>query len=113
MAGGALVLILGCAIARSGLAAADSPALILGLVAIGAGIALPYASAPRVGLAALPSAHAGQGSGVINACSFLGGTIGVTSGGIIYGLDGFAGVLLLLMVPAALAAVLALKLRVP
>jgi MFS family permease len=113
MAGGALVLILGCAIARSGLAAAGSPALILGLVAIGAGIALPYASAPRVGLAALPSSHAGQGSGVINACSFLGGTIGVTSGGITYGLDGFAGVLLLLMVPAALAAVLALRLRIP
>ena len=66
---------------------------MLGLFAAGAGIALPYASSPRIGLAALPPTQAGKGSGVLDACSFLGGTVGVTCGGIVFGAAGFAGVL--------------------
>jgi hypothetical protein len=44
--------------------------MMLGLFATGAGIALPYASAPRVGLATLPQTQAGKGSGILNSCSF-------------------------------------------
>src|SRR5262249_3767979 len=54
--------------------------LVLGLFGIGAGLALPYATAPRLALAALPPARAGAGSGIINACTFLGGSIGVAAG---------------------------------
>src|ERR1700737_4355546 len=95
MVSGSLLLALGCALAWASLAGAGFTLLMLGLFASGAGIALPYASAPRIGLAALPQTQAGKGSGVLNACSFLGGTVGVTCGGAIFGLAGFAGVLLL------------------
>src|SRR3954453_21385046 len=84
---------------------------MLSLFACGAGIALPYASAPRIGLAALPSTQAGKGSGVLNACSFLGGTVGVTCGGIVFGAASFAGVLVLLALSALVSAALALQLR--
>jgi hypothetical protein len=87
--------------------------LIVGLLAAGAGIALPYASVPRIGLAALPLTQAGKGSGVLNACSFLGGTIGVTCGGIVFGEAGFAGVLVLLAMTALLSGALSLQLRSP
>ena len=74
-------------------------------------LALPYASAPRIGLATLPQTQAGKGSGVLNACSFLGGTVGVTCGGAIFGRAGFAGVLLLVALSALVSAALALRLR--
>jgi hypothetical protein len=74
--------------------------------------ALPYASAPRIGLAALPRTGTGQGSGVLNSCSFLGGTIGVTCGGIVFALVGFSGVLALVVISALLGAGLSLRLRV-
>jgi len=111
MVGGSLLLALGCAIAWASLAGAGFTVLMLGLFAAGAGIALPFASAPRIGLAALPQTQAGQGSGVLNACSFLGGTVGVTCGGIIFGLAGFANVLLLVAFSALVGAALALRLR--
>jgi MFS family permease len=111
MAGGSLVLALGCAIAWLSLAGAGMAALMLGLFAAGAGIALPYAAAPRLGLAALPRTEAGQGAGVINACSFLGGTIGVTCGGIVAGFAGFAGVLLLLALAALACTALSLDIE--
>ena len=38
----------------------------LGPFAIGAGLALPYASAPRIALATLPNTQAGKGSGMLN-----------------------------------------------
>ncbi|HEY4747182.1 MAG TPA: MFS transporter, partial [Steroidobacteraceae bacterium] len=95
MVGGSLLLALGCAIAWASLAGAGFTILMLGLFAAGAGIALPYASAPRIGLAALPQTQAGKGSGVLNSCSFLGGTVGVTVGGIVFDLAGFDGVLVL------------------
>ena len=47
--------------------------LVAGLFAIGAGLALPYATAPRLALSTLPPSRAGAGSGVINACTFLWG----------------------------------------
>ena len=111
MAGGSLLLALGCALAWTSLTGAGFPVLILGLFAAGAGIALPFASSPRIGLAALPQTQAGQGSGMLNACSFLGGTVGVTCGGIIFGHAGFAGVVLLVACSALVGAALSLRLR--
>jgi MFS family permease len=111
MVGGSLLLALGCAIAWASLAGAGFTVLMLGLFAAGAGIALPFASSPQIGLAALPQTQAGQGSGMLNACSFLGGTVGVTCGGIIFGLAGFASVLLLVALSALVGAALSLRLR--
>ena len=85
--------------------------LMFGLLAAGAGFALPYASAPRIGLAALPPTQASKGSGVLNACSFLGGTVGVTCGGIVFSKASFAGVLGLLGLAALISAALALRLH--
>src|SRR4051794_39382900 len=113
MGGGSLLLGVGCAIVWASLAGGSITALMLGLLAAGAGIALPYASAPRIGLAALPPTQAGKGSGVLNACSFLGGTIGVTCGGIVFAEASFAGVLVLLAFSALVSAALALQLRTP
>jgi hypothetical protein len=111
MVGGSLLLALGCAIAWASLAGAGFAVLMLGLFAAGAGIALPYASAPRIGLAALSETQTGKGSGVLNSCSFLGGTVGVTVGGIVFGVTGFGGVLVLVGLSALISAGLALRLQ--
>jgi MFS family permease len=109
---GSLLLALGCAIAWASLRMeARFEMLMLGFFVAGAGIALPYASAPRVGLATLPPTQAGKGSGMLNSCSFLGGTVGVTCGGIVFKLAGFSGVLGLLGVSALIGAGLCLRLR--
>jgi MFS family permease len=111
MAGGSLLLVLGCAIAWFALAAAGFALLMAGLFAMGAGIALPYSSAPRIGLAALPQTLAGKGSGILNSSTFLGGTVGVTAGGVLFGIFGFTGVLALVAISALAGAGLALRLR--
>ena len=113
MAGGSLLLGLGCAVAWASLAGASFAVLLPGLSVVGAGIALPYASAPRIGLASLSPTSAGKGSGVLNACSFLGGALGVTAGGIAFGLAGFQGVLLVLGLSALLSAGLCLQIADP
>ena len=111
MAGGALLLALACAIVWMALSPGDPVVRSLGLIAVGAGIALPYATSPRIGLAALSGAQVGRGSGVLNSASFLGGTVGVTCGGIVSGLAGFAGVLALVAAAALLVVMLSLQLR--
>jgi MFS transporter, DHA2 family, multidrug resistance protein len=109
---GSLLLALGCAIIWiSGRSEARLVILMLGLFVAGAGIALPYASAPRVALAALSPTQAGKGSGMLNSCSFLGGTVGVTCGGIVFRLAGFSGVLVLLGLSALCGAVLCKRFR--
>jgi MFS family permease len=91
-------------VASAGLAAcAAARALIplgVGLFAMGAGLALPYATAPRMALAALPAEQAGQGSGIINACTFLGGSVGVACGAIVFGFGGLPAVLGMIAVAA-------------
>ena len=110
---GSLLLALGCVIIwLSFQIEARFVLLMPGLFAAGAGIALTYASAPRLGLAALPQHQAGKGSGILNSCSFLGGTVGVTFGGIVFTLTGFSGVLVLLGFSALVSAALCLRLRV-
>jgi MFS family permease len=111
MAGGSLLLVLGCGIAWFALAGAGFAMLMAGLFAMGAGIALPYSSAPRIGLAALPQTLAGKGSGILNSSTFLGGTVGVTAGGVLFGIFGFTGVLALVAISALAGAGLALRLR--
>jgi MFS family permease len=111
MVGGSLLLALGCAIAWASLAGAGFAVLMLGLFAAGAGIALPYASAPRIGLAVLSETQTGKGSGVLNSCSFLGGTVGVTCGGLVFGHAGFVGVLALVGLAALAGAALSWRLR--
>ncbi len=107
-----LLLILGCVIVWASLRIdARLPVLALGLLVAGGGIALIYASAPRLGLATLPPLQAGKGSGMLNSCSFLGGTVGVTFGGILFALTGFSGVLVLLGLSALASAVLCLRLH--
>ncbi|MET0677860.1 MAG: MFS transporter [Bradyrhizobium sp.] len=112
LAGGSLVLAIGCAILWSALhLEAGFAGLLPGLFVAGAGIAPVYASAPRLGLATLPQAQAGKGSGMLNSCSFLGGTVGVAFGGIASVLGGFPAVLALLAVSALAGAVLCLQLK--
>jgi hypothetical protein len=79
----------------------------------GAQAAMPAgcANTPRIGLAALPQTKAGKGSGVLNSCSFLGGTVRVTGGGIVFGLAGFGGVLVLVGLSALVGAGVSLRLR--
>jgi MFS family permease len=65
----------------------------IGFVVMGAGLALPYAAAPRLALSALSQEQAGQGSGIINACTFLAGSVGVAGGAIAWHFAGLPGVL--------------------
>lgn len=112
LTGGSLLLAVGCAIVwLSFQTNAKFAALMPGLFVAGAGIAVIYASAPRLGLATLPQLQAGKGSGMLNSCSFLGGTVGVTFGGIVFALAGFSGVLVLLGISALASAALCLRLR--
>jgi hypothetical protein len=60
---------------------------------MGAGLAVPYALAPRLALSALAPAQVGQGSGIVNACTFLGGSAGVAGGASALALGGFPAVL--------------------
>src|SRR4051794_11634915 len=83
--------------------------LLGGLFVIGAGLALPYATAPRLALSALPSGQSGQSSGIVNACTFLGGSMGVTGGAIAYALGGLPLVMALLAGAALVGVVVSLR----
>ncbi|WP_065750899.1 MFS transporter [Bradyrhizobium paxllaeri] len=112
LTGGSLLLALGCAIIYLSFQVEARFAILMpGLFVAGVGIALIYASAPRLGLATLPQLQAGKGSGMLNSCSFLGGTVGVTFGGIVFALSGLPGVLVLLGISALTSAVLCLRLK--
>jgi MFS family permease len=83
--------------------------LLASFLLAGAGLALPYASAPRLALAALAPDQAGQGSGIINACTFLGGSVGIACGDIAYESGGIDAVLAALALSAAIGAGLCRK----
>jgi MFS family permease len=95
---------LAIAVAAAGVAAATSlHALIplaISLFALGSALALPYATAPRTALATLPDDQAGQGSGIMNACTFLGGSLGVAGGAIAFSSGGLPAVSLMIAVVA-------------
>jgi hypothetical protein len=73
----------------------------IGFVVMGAALALPYAAAPRLALSALSQEQAGQGSGIINACTFLAGSVGVAAGAIAWHFAGFPGVLAMIALAGA------------
>jgi MFS family permease len=80
--------------------------LAIGFLVMGAGLAVPYALAPRLALAALSPAQAGQGSGIVNACTFLGGSVGVAGGATASALGGFVAVLAMIALAGIVGAVL-------
>ena len=93
MAGGMALVAAACVILALAASGGGIFVLAIGFVVMGAGLALPYACAPRLALGALSQAQTGQGSGIINACTFLGGSIGVAGGAIAFDLGGFIAVL--------------------
>lgn len=93
---GMSLVAIGCAIVGAATASREFVLVEIGLFVLGAGLALPYAIAPRIALSALPPAQGGQGSGMVNACTFLGGSIGVAAGAIAFAAGGFLAVLAML-----------------
>ena len=108
-----LLVIAACAGLAAAAAERSLAGLGIGLLVIGAGLALPYATPPRLALAALPAGQAGQSSGLVNACTFLGGSLGITLGGLAYGAGGLPAVMALLGAAALLGAELARHLPEP
>ncbi len=53
------------------------------LIIVGTGIGLCWSLLPRVGLRSLPDASAGQGSGVISTCNFIGLAVGTAAGSVV------------------------------
>ena len=107
MTGGMMLIVIGSAIISTGIAQSGTLAfLAIGFLVMGAGLAVPYALAPRLALSALSPAQVGQGSGVVNACTFLGGSAGVAGGATAFALGGFVAVLMLIAVAGLVGAVL-------
>ncbi len=97
MTGGMALIALACAIIGASVAGHGGLILLtIGFLAMGAGLAVPYALAPRLALSALSPAQTGQGSGIVNACTFLGGSAGVAGGATAVALGGFAAVLIMI-----------------
>jgi len=106
MTGGMALIAIACAIVGVAVSGGGSLVLGIGFLAMGAGLALPYASAPRLALSALSPAERGQGSGLVNACTFLGGSCGVAGGAIAFDLGGFVAVLTMIAVAGLIGAAL-------
>jgi len=106
MGGGMLLLAIASGIVAAGIAGGGMLLLAIGFLALGAGLALPYALAPRLALSALSPAQAGQGSGIVNASTFLAGSVGVAAGAAAFALAEFAGVLAMIALAGLIGAVL-------
>jgi predicted MFS family arabinose efflux permease len=106
MTAGMALIAIACAVIGLAIAGAGMILLAIGLVVMGSGLALPYALAPRLALSALSSAQAGQGSGIVNACTFLGGSCGVAGGAIAFTLAGLIGVLTMIALAGLIGAAL-------
>jgi hypothetical protein len=89
-----------------GIAGGGMMLLAIGFFVMGTGLAVPYALAPRLALSALSPAQAGQGSGIVNACTFLGGSAGVAGGAAAFALGGFVAVLTMIALAGTIGAVL-------
>ena len=104
MTGGSALIAIGSAIIGLATAQGGMALLAIGFVVIGAGLAVPFALAPRLALSALSPTQVGQGSGVINACTFLGGSAGIAGGATASALGGFLAVLTMIALAAMLSA---------
>ena len=94
MTGGMALIAIGSSIIAVGIAHGGMVLLAVGFFVMGAGLALPYALAPRLALSALSPAQVGQGSGIVNACTFLGA--GIAGGATAFALKGFIAVLMMI-----------------
>jgi MFS family permease len=92
------LIVAGSAVIFLAVSVFGSGVLAAGFVLMGAGLAMPYASAPRLALSALAPEQAGKGSGIVNACTFLAGSVGVAGGAIATELAGFRAVLAMLAI---------------
>jgi MFS family permease len=106
MTGGMALIAIASAVVGTAIAEGGMVLLAIGFFGMGAGLALPYATSPRLALAALSPAQAGQGSGIVNACTFLGGSAGVAGGAIAFALGGFIGVLTMIALAGIIGAAL-------
>jgi MFS family permease len=106
MAGGMALIAIASAIIGVAIADGGMVLLAIGFFVMGTGLAVPYASAPRLALSALSPAQAGQGSGIVNACTFLGGSGGVAGGAIAFELGGFVAVLTMIALAGIIGAAL-------
>ena len=104
MTGGTTLIAIGSAIIYVGIA--QGGILAIGFLVMGAGLAVPYALAPRLALSALSPLQVGQGSGVVNACTFLGGSAGVAGGATAFALGGFVAVLMMIALAGLVGATL-------
>jgi MFS family permease len=106
MTGGMALIAIASGIIAAATAAHALVLLTIGLCVMGAGLAVPYALAPRLALSALKREQAGQGSGIVNACTFLGGSAGVAGGATALALGGFVAVLTMIALAGVLGAAL-------
>jgi hypothetical protein len=106
MTGGMALIAIACSIVGVAISGGGLIFLAIGLFVMGAGLAVPYASAPRLALSALSSTQTGQGSGIVNACTFLGGSCGVAGGAMAFALGGFLAVLAMIALAGMIGAVL-------
>ena len=113
MTGGMALVTIASAVVGAAISGGGLILLAIGFFAMGAGLALPYASAPRLALSALPSSRSGQASGIINACTFLGGSCGVAGGAVAFAFDGFVAVLVMIALAGMIGAVLSRWIRKP
>jgi len=106
MTGGMALIAFASAIIGAAIAEGGMVLLAIGFITMGVGLAVPYALAPRLALSALAPAQAGQGSGIINACTFLGGSCGVAGGASAVALGGFPAVLTMIALAGIIGAAL-------
>ena len=106
MTGGMALIAIASAMVGAAVAGGGIGLLAIGFFVMGAGLAVPYALAPRLALSALAPEQAGQGSGIINACTFLGGSCGVAGGATASALGGFPAVLTMIALAGIIGAAL-------
>jgi MFS family permease len=106
MTGGMALIAIASAITAVAVTGGGMVLLAIGFFVMGAGLAVPYALAPRLALSALSPAQVGQGSGIVNACTFLGGSAGVAGGAIAFALGGFIAVLAMIALAGIIGAAL-------
>jgi MFS family permease len=106
MTGGLALVAIASAVIGVAVAGGGMVLLGVGFLVMGAGLAVPYALAPRLALSALSPAQAGQGSGIVNACTFLGGSAGVAGGATAYALGEFIAVLAMIALVGLIGAAL-------
>jgi MFS family permease len=106
MTGGMALIAIGGGVVGVAISGGGMAVLAIGFFVMGIGLAVPYALAPRLALSALSPAQAGQGSGIVNACTFLGGSAGVAGGATAFALAGFGGVLAMIALVGIVGVVL-------